>query len=148
MRSRMGPPIGRCGFTLIEILVVVIVIGILATLVAPDVFRHLGTSKQTAARSQIELLGAALDAYRLDNGSYPSTEQGLTALRREPLMDPEPRDWNGPYLRKEVPEDPWGRAYVYRSPGTESAWGYDLLTLGKDGERGGEGEDADVTSWE
>jgi general secretion pathway protein G len=135
------------GFTLIEIMVVILVIGMLAALVAPDVFRNVGSAKEAAARSQIELLGAALDAYRLDNDRYPVTAQGLEALRREPLSSPQPRNWRGPYLRKEVPLDPWNREYVFRSPGTANPWGYDLVSYGRDGREGGEGEDADVTSW-
>ena len=136
------------GFTLIEIMVVIAVIGVLATLVAPNVFRHVGSAKDAAAHSQIELLGAALDAYRLDNDVYPTTAQGLEALRREPVAEPRPRNWRGPYIRKEVPLDPWDRAYIYRSPGVANPWSYDLLSLGRDGHEGGEGEDADITSWE
>ena len=146
-RSGRGAPLDG-GFTLIEILVVILVLGILAALVAPNVFRHVGTAKETAARSQIELLGAALDAYRLDNDLYPTTEQGLAALRREPLAEPRPRNWRGPYLRKEVPLDPWDRPFVYRSPGVANPWAYDLQSLGRDGQEGGEGEDRDVSSWE
>lgn len=146
MRSRSA--MRRAGLTLIEVLVVIVVLGVLATLVAPNVFQHVGSSKQAVARSQVELLGAALDAYRLDNDRYPTTEQGLEALRREPLAEPRPRNWRGPYLRKEVPADPWGRAYLYRSPGERNPWGYDLASYGRDGVEGGEGEDADVTSWE
>src|SRR3712207_4585045 len=126
----------RPGFTLIELLVVIVVIGMLAALVAPNVFQHVGASKEAAARSQIALLGAALDAYRLDNDGYPTSEQGLEALRREPLADPRPRGWRGPYLRKEVPLDPWGRPFVYRSPGVATAWGYDLVSYGRDGAEG------------
>lgn len=137
----------RSGFTLIEILVVILVLGMLAALVAPNIFSHVGTAKEASARSQIELFGAALDAYRLDNDLYPTTEQGLESLRREPLIEPRPRNWRGPYVRKEVPLDPWGRAYVYRSPGTANPWGYDLLSYGRDGREGGEGEDRDLTSW-
>jgi len=136
------------GFTLIEIMVVILVLGILAALVAPNVFRHVSSAKEAAARSQIELLGAALDGYRLDNDRYPAGQQGLEALRREPLSDPRPRNWRGPYVRKEVPLDPWGRAYVYRSPGVANPWAYDLLSYGRDGVEGGEGEDADIRSWE
>src|SRR5215210_7809306 len=99
---------GRNGFTLIEILVVIAVIAVLAALVAPNVFRHVGAAKDAAARSQIEMLGAALDAYRLDNGRYPTTAQGLAALSDEPVSDPRPTNWRGPYLRKRVPPDPWG----------------------------------------
>lgn len=135
------------GFTLIEILVVIVVIAVLASLVAPNVFQHVGAAKDTTARSQIEMLGAALDAYRLDNGSYPATEQGLAALWREPTVGARPRNWGGPYLRKDVPLDPWGNAYVYRSPGPESGTGYDLLSLGADGQPGGDGEGADIISW-
>lgn len=135
------------GFTLIEIMVVILVLGVLAAMVAPNVFRHVGQSKGAAARAQIEMLGSALDAYRLDNDRYPASAQGLKALRREPTSEPRPRDWQGPYLKKDVPLDPWGGEYVYRSPGTESEWGYDLLSYGRDGRAGGEGENADVVSW-
>jgi general secretion pathway protein G len=108
----------RGGFTLIELLVVIVVLGVLATLVAPNIFRHVGTAKETTARAQIEMLGAALDAYRLDTGRYPTTEQGLAALWQEPAVEPRPTSWRGPYLRKTVPLDPWGNAYVYQAPGT------------------------------
>ena len=146
-RSPSGTRARRGGFTLIELLVVIVVIGVLASLVAPNIFRHVGTAKETTARAQIEMLGAALDAYRLDTGRYPTTEQGLAALWQEPGADPRPVNWRGPYLRKAVPADPWGNAYVYRSPGTASGSGYDLLSNGADGRVGGEGEDADVVSW-
>jgi general secretion pathway protein G len=136
----------RAGFTLIEILVVIVVIAILATLVAPNVFQHVGAAKSATAKSQIEMLGAALDAYRLDNGRYPTTEQGLNALWEKPTIDP-PLNWKAPYLRKPVPLDPWGRAYTYLFPGQANPQGYDLLSLGADGKPGGEGEDADITSW-
>lgn len=141
-------PTAEAGLTLIEVMVVVLVLGLLAALVAPNVFSHVSTAKEESARAQIEMLNAALDAYRLHNGQYPTTEQGLDALREEPDTPPVPPDWRGPYLRKEVPTDPWGNPYVYRSPGTESEWGYDLLSYGADGEPGGEGEDADVKAWE
>jgi len=137
----------RRGFTLIELLVVIVVLGVLATLVAPNVFRHVGTAKEATARAQIEMLGAALDAYRLDTGRYPATEQGLAALWQQPTVEPRPINWRGPYLRKPVPTDPWGAAYVYRAPGTQSGAGYDLLSMGADGKPGGTGEDADVVSW-
>jgi general secretion pathway protein G len=141
-------PCRRPGFTLIEVLVVIVVLAVLASLVAPNVFRHVGAANEGAAKSQVEMLGAALDAYRLDNGRYPTTEQGLAALWAAPALDPRPANWRGPYLRKAVPNDPWGRPYVYRSPATESRGGYDLLSLGADGRPGGTGEDADVRSWE
>ncbi len=137
----------RRGFTLIEILVVIAVLAMLAALVAPNVFQHVGTAKDATARSQIELLGAALDAYRLDNGRYPTTEQGLNALQVEPSLQPLPSNWRGPYLRKDVPLDPWGAPFVYLSPGEVNPRGYDLVSLGADGEPGGEGEDVDIVSW-
>jgi general secretion pathway protein G len=137
----------RGGFTLIEIMVVITVIAILATLVAPNVFRHVGTAMDATARAQIEMLGAALDAYRLDNGRYPTTQQGLEALVSTPGSDPRPRNWRGPYLRKELPLDPWDNAYVYRSPGEINQNGFDLMSYGADGRPGGEGDDADITSW-
>jgi general secretion pathway protein G len=139
---------GSGGFTLIEVLVVIAVIAMLAALVAPNVFQHVGTAKDATARSQIELFGAALDAYRLDNGRYPTSDQGLDALMAEPALQPLPNNWRGPYLRKAVPEDPWGNPYVYLCPGEVNPRGYDLLSLGADGAPGGEGEDADVVSWE
>lgn len=138
---------GRAGFTLIEVLVVIAVIAMLAALVAPNVFQHVGTAKDATARSQIELLGAALDAYRLDNGRYPSTDQGLNALQVEPSIQPLPSNWRGPYLRKAVPVDPWGSPFIYVSPGEINPRNYDLFSLGADSEPGGEGEDADVVSW-
>jgi general secretion pathway protein G len=138
----------RGGFTLIEILVVIAVLAVLAALVAPNVFRHVGTAKDAAARSQMEMLGAALDAYRLDNGRYPATAQGLDALWEEPTAEPRPNNWRGPYLRKAPPLDPWGNPYLYVSPGEFNPRGYDLLSLGADGAFGGEGDDADILSWE
>jgi len=153
-RDRAGVAIGparrvaigsRPGFTLIEILVVIVVISLLAALVAPNVFRHVGTAKDAAAKSQIEMLGAALDAYRLDNGRYPTTEQGLEALWTEPTLEPRATNWRGPYTRKAIPLDPWNNPYVYVSPGQLNRMGYDLMSYGADGVVGGEGEDADIT---
>jgi general secretion pathway protein G len=138
----------RRGFTLIEILVVITVIAILASLVTPMVFRNVGDAKVSSARAQIEIFGLALDAYRLDNDYYPSTAQGLEALRQQPIGEPEARNWRGPYLKKPIPLDPYGRPYVYRSPGEVNPDSYDLLSLGRDGEPGGTGEDADLTSWD
>ena len=137
----------RPGFTLIEVLVVIVVITLLAGLVAPNIFRNLGTAKAGTARSQMEMLTAALDAYRLDNGRYPTTQQGLDALWAEPTMEPQPRGWNGPYLRKPVPPDPWDNPYVYRNPGQENPNGFELLTHGADGQPGGVDEDADILAW-
>jgi general secretion pathway protein G len=131
------------GFTLIELLVVVVIIGLLASLVAPRYFGQVGKSNTGVARAQIEQLGKALDTYRLDVGTYPTTDQGLQAL----VMKPDGVDrWQGPYLQKQVPGDPWGRAYHYKSPGDHSD--YDLSSYGSDGQPGGTGEAQDVNSWE
>lgn len=123
-----------------------LIIALLASLVVPNVFQHVGTARVTTARSQIELLGTALDAFRLDVGRYPTTEEGLAALWEAPLGVPAAR-WRGPYLRRRVPVDPWGAAYVYRAPGTVNPRAYDLLSLGADGQPGGADDAADVTSW-
>ncbi|HOX20311.1 MAG TPA: type II secretion system major pseudopilin GspG [Gemmatimonadales bacterium] len=135
------------GFTLIEILVVITVIAILAGLVTPMVFRNVGDAKSSTARAQIEIFATALDAYRLDNDYYPTTDQGLLALRHAPEGVPAAINWRGPYLRKDPPLDPWKRPYVYVSPGESNPEAYDLLTYGRDGTPGGTGEDADWTSW-
>jgi general secretion pathway protein G len=111
-------------------------------LVGPRLFGRVGKSRQAAAQAQIELFGVALDNYRLDVGRYPPTEAGLNALQTNPGLD----GWDGPYLKKEVPQDPWGRDYVYRAPGEHGE--YDLISLGADGAPGGDGEDADVVSWQ
>jgi general secretion pathway protein G len=131
------------GFTLIEMIVVVIILGLLAGLVAPRLFGRVGQSKQVAARAQVELLGAALDQYSLDTGTYPPSSIGLEALIRNPNVP----GWNGPYLKKNViPVDPWGNPYGYKCcPGDHGE--YDLWSEGADGKPGGEGENADVTSW-
>ena len=144
----MSPATERTrGFTLLELLVVIAVIAILAGLVSPMIFRNVGDAKVSATRSQIEMLGLALDAYRLDNDYYPSTEQGLAALIQAPSVEPLPRNWRGPYLRKGVPVDAWGRPYLYKSPGEQNPQSYDLLSYGRDGTPGGAGEDEDLTSW-
>jgi general secretion pathway protein G len=130
------------GFTLIEIMIVVIIIGVLAALVGPKLFGKVSTAKLKATKAQIELFGTALDALRLDVGRYPTSEEGLRALRERPsAMDP----WKGPYLPKEIPNDPWGRPYMYRSPGEHGD--YDLMSYGLDGAPGGDGENEDVVSW-
>jgi general secretion pathway protein G len=137
----------RSGFTLIEILVVIIVIGLLAGLVGPRILGRVSEAKSATARTQIELIGVALDNYRLDNGAYPTTDQSLGALQEKPAREPIPINWRGPYLKKAIPQDPWGRAYAYSSPGEHNPTGYDLWTLGRDGQPGGEDDNADVTSW-
>lgn len=136
----------RAGFTLMEMMVVLAIIGTLAMLVGPSILRNVGDANATAARTQIETLAVALDAYRLDIGAYPTTAQGLAVLRSAPSGGAPP-GWRGPYLRKSVPLDSWGRAYVYISPGVHNPDSYDLYTLGRDGVPGGTGENADITSW-
>lgn len=135
---------GRNGFTLIELIVVIVVLGLLAGLVAPQIFGRVSEAKAVTARTQMQLLSAALDGYRLDNGSYPTTAQGLRALMERPTADPAPTAWRGPYLRKDIPSDPWGRPYIYASPGQRNPNGFDLASLGRDGQVGGEGDDADL----
>jgi general secretion pathway protein G len=141
----------RAGFTLLELLVVIAIIATLAGVVAPAVFRNVGDAKVSAAKSQIELLSLALSQYRLDSDQFPTTDQGLAALREQPTIGDAtgeaPRNWRGPYLARVVPLDPWARPYVYVSPGAHNPKSFDLYTLGRDGREGGEGEDADVTSW-
>jgi general secretion pathway protein G len=131
------------GFTLLELLVVIVIIGLLAGLVAPRYFDQVGKSNTKVARAQVESLEKSLDQYRLDLGKYPSTEQGLLALFTKPAANAE--KWQGPYLKKAVPADPWGNAYQYKSPGEHGE--YDLYSLGADNQVGGTGEAADVTSW-
>lgn len=131
------------GFTLVELLVVIIVLGLLVGLVGPRLFGRVGQSKTATARAQIELLGAALDQYRLDVGGYPTSAQGLEGL----MQNPNATDWNGPYLKKALPKDPWGNPYRYRCcPGQHGD--YDLWSEGADNAPGGDGENADVTSWD
>ena len=135
---------GQRGFSLVELLVVIIILGLLAGLVGPRLFGRVGQSKQATARAQIELFGAALDQYRLDVGAYPPAAVGLSAL----VQSPNAANWNGPYLKKNfVPLDPWGKPYQYKCcPGEHGD--YDIWTYGADGAPGGEGENADITSWD
>jgi general secretion pathway protein G len=142
MRRPTDRPAQR-GFTLLELLVVMVIIGLLAAYVAPRYFSQVGRSEVRSAQAQIASLRSALDTYRLDMGSYPSTEQGLAVLTARPANAPR---WNGPYLQKAAPPDPWGKPYQYRSPGEHGE--FDLLSLGKDGQPGGSGDAADITSWD
>ncbi|MBE3574575.1 MAG: type II secretion system major pseudopilin GspG [Firmicutes bacterium] len=138
---------GQAGFTLLEVLVVMMIIGLLAAFVAPSVFHRLDESRRVAAQNQIAIFGTALENYRLDVGQFPTTEQGLPALLEPPSVPPAAEHWNGPYLEKKVPLDPWGHAYVYRCPGDHNPRSYDLYSYGKDGREGGTGPDADVVNW-
>lgn len=131
------------GFTLIELLVVIIILGLLSALVAPKFFGKVDKAKQKTAKTQIELFGSALDEFRLDVGRYPTTEEGLNALREKPGNV---NNWEGPYLPKAIPLDPWGFSYQYKSPGEHGA--YDLISYGADGAIGGEGNDKDIVNWE
>jgi len=131
------------GFTLLELLVVIVIIGMLVGYVGPKYFKQVGKSQITVARDQIHAFGQALDQYRLDTGHYPSTQQGMAALMEKPANETK---WDGPYLKKAVPLDPWGTPYAYKQPGDHGE--YDLISYGKDGVPGGTGEDADLGSWE
>jgi general secretion pathway protein G len=144
---RRDPCPVKGGFTLIELIVVIAVIATLASVVGPSVFRNAGDAKSSATRSQVEILALALNAYRLDNDVFPSSEQGLEALRVQPAIGVPAVNWRGPYLSKLVPLDPWGRPYVYLCPGTANPETFDIYSLGRDGRVGGLGEDADITSW-
>ena len=130
------------GFTLIELLVVLVILGLLIGYVGPKYFAQLGKSEVKVARAQISAFSKALDQYRLDVGRYPNTEQGLGALVTKPANESK---WEGPYLEKAVPKDPWDRAYLYKAPGEHGD--YDLFSLGKDGALGGTGDNVDITSW-
>jgi len=143
-RSAVSRVPGRLtrGFTLLELLVVMVIIGLLAGYVGPKYFSQIGKSEIKVARAQIDALEKALDQYRLDTGHYPPMEQGLAALVTRPGNEPK---WDGPYLKKGVPGDPWGNPYVYRQPGEHGD--FDLLSYGKDGQAGGSGEAADITNW-
>lgn len=131
------------GFTLMELLLVLVIIGLLAALVGPTLYQRIKPAKQSAAHAQIQNFATALDGFYIDVGRYPSSQEGLQALRNKPEAA---EKWKGPYLKKEVPLDPWGNPYVYRSPGRSG--GYEISSYGEDGREGGEGENADVQSWE
>ena len=130
------------GFTLLELLVVMVIIGLLASFVGPRYFSQIGKSEVKSAKAQLDALEKALDQYRLDLGKYPSTEQGLVALVSRPANEAK---WDGPYLKKTVPPDPWGNQYTYKFPGEHSE--FDLWSFGRDGQPGGAGENEDIKNW-
>jgi len=130
------------GFTLLELLVVMVIIGLLTGIVGPKLFKNIGKSETKAAKAQLDSLSKALDQFRLDTGHYPSTEQGLNALVTKPANETK---WDGPYLTKAVPLDPWSRPYLYKNPGEHGD--YDLFSYGKDGQVGGSGDAADIVNW-
>lgn len=134
------------GFTLIEIMVVMVILGLLVAIVAPNIMGRSDQAKVTVAKTQMSNIANALDLYRLDNSHYPSTQQGLKALVTKPSGSPEPRNYNPDGYLKSVPEDPWGKAYEYISPGTEGP--YDLFSYGSDGRQGGEGDASDLSVWD
>jgi general secretion pathway protein G len=140
--SRLQRRTWHSGFTLLELLVVIVIIGLLAAYVGPKYFSQLGKSEVTIARAQIESFEKSLDTFRLDVGRYPTTEEGLGALMIAPPATA--GKWNGPYLKKGVPPDPWGHPYQYRAPGSKGE--YDIVSTGKDGQPGGTGENADISS--
>lgn len=142
MTLRFQSATRAAGFTLLELLVVMVIIGMLASFVAPKFFAQIGKSQTKTARAQIDALEKALDQYRLDIGRYPTTEQGLAALNERPAGETK---WSGPYLKKTVPMDPWSHPYIYKNPGEHGE--YDLFSYGKDGQPGGTGEAEDITNW-
>jgi general secretion pathway protein G len=143
---RFSSALARRGFSLLEIIVAVVILSILATMVAVNVFGNIGVAKTTKAQSDIKSLSTALDMYRIDNFTYPSTEQGLNALLQKPSGQPESPNWRqGGYLSSGEPRDPWNRPYQYLQPGQHGA--FDIYTLGADGKPGGDGENADIGNW-
>lgn len=143
IKYKINFPISKyAGFTLLELLVVLVIIGLLAGYVGPRYFAQIGKSEIKTARAQMDSFGKALDQYRLDTGHYPSSAQGLVALMVRPANEAK---WEGPYLKKALPPDPWGNLYVYKQPGEHSE--YDLISYGKDGQPGGSGEAEDIVNW-
>ncbi len=142
IKKIMGKLANQRGFSLMELMIVMVILGLLASLVGPAMFKKLGTAKQNAARTQIGMLMASLDAYRLDVGHYPSQADGLESL----VVNPGEEKWDGPYLKKGIPADPWDNSYYYVNPGEHGE--IDIYSLGADNREGGEKEDADVVSWE
>jgi len=141
-RTPRSLPLRHRGFTLLELLVVMVIIGLLAGFVAPRYFAQVGKSQVKVTRAQLDALDKALDQFRLDVGRYPTSEEGLQVLVTAPSNV---AGWAGPYLKKGVPADPWGRPYLYQQPGTHGD--FDLYSYGRDGHAGGTGEDADITNW-
>ena len=139
MRRRLRT---QTGITLIELLVVMVIIALFATIVGSRVGRSVDKGRKTAAKSQISEFESMLDQFKLDVGRYPTSEEGLQALRTKPTNA---TNWDGPYSKKDIPVDPWGHAYVYRIPGAHGD--FDLLSYGGDGQEGGDGDNADITSW-
>jgi len=140
---RPNNPARSAGFTLMELLLVLMIIGMLAALVGPTLYQRIKPAKQSAARAQLANFSTALDAFYVDCERYPTTQEGLAALRDRPEGA---EKWNGPYLKKEVPMDPWGHPFVYRAPGRSG--GYEILSYGADGREGGDGDNADINSWD
>ncbi len=146
LRRPVSRSLRHRGFTLIELLIVMVILGLLASLVGPRLFGQVDSSKIKTTKAQIEMMGAALDTYRLDMGRYPATEQGLKALWDKPEDAALAAKWRGPYLKKPVNNDAWGNPYVYKSPGTRGD--YEISSLGSDGKEGGEGDAADIHSYQ
>lgn len=137
----------QTGFSLVEILVVLVIIGLLIGIVAPNVLERADDARIQKAQADIKAVETALKLYKLDNFGYPSTEQGLQALVEKPALDPIPQNWKGDGYLPELPRDPWGRPYLYLQPSERGSGAYDLYTLGADGVTGGEGQDADIGNW-
>ena len=135
------------GFTLMELLVVMIILAALAAVIVPRMFSRAEQGRRAKAISDIKSLETAIDMYAADNGAAPTTEQGLQALVEQPTTSPEAKNWNGPYLKKQLPQDPWGGEYIYVSPGEHNV-DYDIVSYGRDNREGGEGADADIANWE
>ena len=137
----------EAGFSFIEIMIVVVIIGFLASVVGPQLLGRVGKAKTVSAQNQMETFNLALEQYYLDNGMYPTTEQGLAALYTKPSISPVPKNWTGRYLQRDVPKDPWGNPYLYKCPGDHNTKTFDIYSNGKDGQEGGTGENADITNW-
>jgi general secretion pathway protein G len=148
MRLYWGGIRRSAGFTLVELVLVVTIIAILAGAVMVQATNRTKMARRARALEDIRVFELALDMYTADSGAPPTTQQGLVALRKKPTSAPVPRNWNGPYIKKAVPKDPWGNEFVYRSPGQQNPDGYDVICYGADGQPGGEDDDADITNFE